>query len=160
MYGDIGVNGPYRYALKYLGNTSSNGMIFGYANVFEDGTGISSDWANNTLSVDNTVILTNRDATLANSYTFTGTVDLTGATATTVSGTLPSVSGNAYVQGSNDGSIANTSYVETAITNLRTSLTDGATDSLNTLGELATALSNNSNVSTNNNQIAAAEAQY
>ena len=44
----------------------------------------------------------------------------------------------------NDGSIANTSYVETAITNLRTSLTDGATDSLNTLGELATALSNNS----------------
>ncbi len=141
-------------AIPHTQVTDFDAGISGY---LQNGTYVTE--TSGVLDVTADVVTTDRNDTLGADYTFTGTVDLTGATATTVSGTLPSVSGNAYVQGSNDGSIANTSYVETAITNLRTSLTDGATDSLNTLGELATALSNNSNVaSAITTQIAAAEA--
>ena len=101
--------------------------------------------ANGVLDVTADVVTTDRDDTLGADYTFTGAVDLTGATAT------------ASTQAANDNStkIATTAYVQTELTDL----IGGAPSQLDTLREITDSLNNNTTVAnTLVASIAAAEA--
>ena len=98
-----------------------------------------------TIDVTGDVVTTDRNDTLTADYTFTGTVDLTGATAT------------ASTQSANDNStnVATTAYVQTELTDL----IGGAPSQLDTLREITDSLNNNTTVAnTLVASIAAAEA--
>ena len=82
-----------------------------------------------TMDVTADVVTTDRDDTLGASYTFTGTVDLTGATVTV----------NTEANSDNDTSVASTGFV----TNKINELIDGADPALDTLKEIGTSLANN-----------------
>ena len=170
--------------LKVLDNTSGQ-VIIAYRNIFEDGTGIESDWANNTVAVTDTVVMTDRDATLANDYTFTGNVDLSGANVTDANvahlGGTETFTGNktfdgtarfnndvtitgdllananvdltgavvtASTQANTDSTtkVATTQYVTTAVTEAVANLVGDAPLALDTLGEIANALIDDSNI--------------
>ena len=90
------------------------------------------DYSSGSIAVDNTVVRTSGTQSIAGTKTFTGTVDLTGASAT------------AYPQLQSDDSnnIATTSYVRTAVANL----IDNAPAALDTLNELAAALNDDANI--------------
>jgi hypothetical protein len=108
-------------------------------------TGTYNDGAGSyTVDVDSTVIRTTGNQSLAGTKTFTGTVDLTGATTTVATLTMPSSSGGEYVAGDNSTKAASTAYVEAAIT----SLIDGAPGTLNTLNEIAAAINDDANLNT------------
>ena len=103
-----------------------------------DGDGITGTYndaaGSYTVDVDSTVIRTTGDQSLAGVKTFTGTVDLTGATVTV----------NTEANADNDTSVASTGFV----TNKINELIDGADPALNTLGEIATALGNDAALNT------------
>ena len=85
-----------------------------------------------TIDVTGDVVTTDRNDTLTADYVYTGTIDLTGATAT------------ASTQAANDNStkIATTEYVQTELTDL----IGGAPSQLDTLREITDSLNNNTTV--------------
>ena len=86
----------------------------------------------NDIEVDSTVLRTSGDQSIAGTKTFTGSVDLTGATATA----------STQSPGSNNTVLATTAYVEKAIVDL----VGDAPAALDTLGEIANALIDDANL--------------
>ena len=86
----------------------------------------------NDIEVDSTVLRTSGDQSIAGTKTFTGSVDLTGATATATT----------QSPGSNNTVLATTAYVEKAIVDL----VGDAPAALDTLGEIANALIDDANL--------------
>ena len=86
----------------------------------------------NDIEVDSTVIRTTGDQSIAGTKTFTGSVDLTGATATATT----------QSPGSNNTVLATTAYVEKAIVDL----VGDAPAALVTLGQIANALVDDANL--------------
>lgn len=88
--------------------------------------------ASRNFAVDSSVVRTSGTQTIAGAKTFTGTVDLTGATVTV----------NTEASTDSDNSVASTSYVNTRINEV----VGAAPAALDTLGEIAAAMGNSSNV--------------
>ena len=88
--------------------------------------------ASRSFAVDGSVVRTSGTQTIAGAKTFTGTVDLTGATVTV----------NTEASTDSDNSVASTSYVNTRINEV----VGAAPAALDTLGEIAAAMGNSSNV--------------
>ena len=86
----------------------------------------------NDIEVDSTVLRTSGDQSIADTKTFTGSVDLTGATATATT----------QSPGANSTVLATTAYVEKAIVDL----VGDAPAALDTLGEIANALIDDANL--------------
>ena len=160
----------HKTALKVTSiDANTNLVSFGAKNVFDDGTGIISDWANNTVSVTDTVVMTDRNDTLGADYVFTGNVDFSGANVTdanvahlggtetftgnkTFSGDVVAsanvdltgavVTANTEANTDATSKVASTQYVDNRINQV---LGD-APAALDTLGEIANALIDDANV--------------
>ena len=108
-------------------DAASNAAMDAY---LEGGNGIS--YGSGTIDVDGTVVKTNNTQTITGDKTFEGVVNLTAATVTV----------NTEANADSDSSVASTGYV-----NNRINMVIGtAPAALDTLGEIATSLANNSNV--------------
>ena len=88
----------------------------------------------NDIQVDSTVIRTTGNQSIAGTKTFTGSVDLTGATTTAVT----------QANTDNTTNVATTAYVKTVVGDL----IDGAPGTLDTLNELAAALNDDASAGT------------
>ena len=108
-------------------DAASNAAMDAY---LDGGNGIS--YGSGTIDVDGTVVRTSGTQSIAGAKTFTGTVDLTGATVTV----------NTEANTDSDSSVASTAYVNNRINQV----VGSAPSALDTLGEIATSLANNSNV--------------
>ena len=97
---------------------------------FTGGTGI--DISSGTVAIDSTVVTKADTQTINGNKTFTGTVDLTGATVTV----------NTEANADSDSSVASTEYVNNRITNV----VGAAPAALDTLAEIATALNSDANI--------------
>jgi hypothetical protein len=100
------------------------------------------------IAVDNTVIRTTGNQSIAGTKTFTGSVDLTGATTTAVT----------QANTDNTSNVATTAYVKTVVGDL----IDGAPGTLDTLNELAAALNDDASagaqITNNTSNISALQA--
>jgi hypothetical protein len=127
---DAGGDGSFAYnsstgAFTYTGPSASEVRAH-----FTGGTGI--DISSGTVAIDSTVVTKAGTQTINGNKTFTGTVNLTGATVTV----------NTEANSDSDNSVASTDYV-----NNRINMVLGAAPAaLDTLGEIATALNDDSNI--------------
>ena len=127
---DAGGDGSFAYnsstgAFTYTGPSASEVRAH-----FTGGTGI--DISSGTVAIDSTVVTKAGTQTINGNKTFTGTVNLTGATVTV----------NTEANSDSDNSVASTDYV-----NNRINMVLGAAPAaLDTLGEIATALNDDANI--------------